>query len=268
MTNLPPPGNYPPPPGGYPPPNQPAPGGYPPPPAGGYPPPPPANYPAPQQGGYPPPPAGNYPAPPASNYPAPQQGGYPPPPAGNYPPPPAGNFAPPPPGGVGYPPGGYGMMAGSVANLPTEAYVAWPTRAAAALIDYGPIFLAQVLVYGLGMATQTETCFSYGGCVSHFNGFVNFLMFLVVLGGIGFAGWNLGYQQGLTGQSLGKSMMKIKIVAEDTGLPTGVGPSLLRLLAHGIDGFICCIGYLFPLWDAKRQTLADKIMSTVCVSTR
>ncbi|HEX7826369.1 MAG TPA: RDD family protein, partial [Mycobacterium sp.] len=25
---------------------------------------------------------------------------------------------------------------------------------------------------------------------------------------------------------------------------------------------------LFPLWDAKRQTLADKIMSTVCVPTR
>lgn len=24
-------------------------------------------------------------------------------------------------------------------------------------------------------------------------------------------------------------------------------------------------GYLFPLWDAKRQTIADKIMSTVCL---
>ena len=28
---------------------------------------------------------------------------------------------------------------------------------------------------------------------------------------------------------------------------------------------ICYIGYLFPLWDAKRQTLADKIMTTVCL---
>jgi len=34
--------------------------------------------------------------------------------------------------------------------------------------------------------------------------------------------------------------------------------------AHIIDGLICNIGYLFPLWDAKRQTIADKIMSTVC----
>jgi len=25
------------------------------------------------------------------------------------------------------------------------------------------------------------------------------------------------------------------------------------------------VGYLFPLWDAKRQTFADKIMTTVCL---
>jgi hypothetical protein len=32
-----------------------------------------------------------------------------------------------------------------------------------------------------------------------------------------------------------------------------------------VDTIICYIGWLFPLWDAKRQTIADKIMSTVCV---
>ena len=35
--------------------------------------------------------------------------------------------------------------------------------------------------------------------------------------------------------------------------------------AHGVDAIICYVGFLFPLWDAKRQTIADKIMSTVCV---
>jgi hypothetical protein len=39
----------------------------------------------------------------------------------------------------------------------------------------------------------------------------------------------------------------------------------VRQLAHIIDGAICYIGYLFPLWDAKRQTIADKIMGTICV---
>jgi uncharacterized RDD family membrane protein YckC len=33
-----------------------------------------------------------------------------------------------------------------------------------------------------------------------------------------------------------------------------------------VDGIICYIGWLFPLWDAKKQTLADKIMGTVVVT--
>ena len=41
--------------------------------------------------------------------------------------------------------------------------------------------------------------------------------------------------------------------------------SLVRQLAHAIDGIICYVGFLFPLWDAKRQTLADKILNTVCL---
>ena len=45
----------------------------------------------------------------------------------------------------------------------------------------------------------------------------------------------------------------------------GFGLSIVRQLAHIVDSLICYIGYLFPLWDAKRQTLADKIMTTVCL---
>jgi hypothetical protein len=41
--------------------------------------------------------------------------------------------------------------------------------------------------------------------------------------------------------------------------------SVVRQLAHVIDTAICYIGYLFPLWDPKRQTIADKIMSTICL---
>jgi hypothetical protein len=41
--------------------------------------------------------------------------------------------------------------------------------------------------------------------------------------------------------------------------------STLRSIAHVVDAVIFCVGYLFPLWDAKRQTLADKMMATVCL---
>ena len=41
--------------------------------------------------------------------------------------------------------------------------------------------------------------------------------------------------------------------------------AFLRDLAHFVDAVICYVGFLFPLWDSKRQTLADKIVSTVVV---
>jgi uncharacterized RDD family membrane protein YckC len=77
--------------------------------------------------------------------------------------------------------------------------------------------------------------------------------------------WNYGYRQGTTGSSIGKSVMKFKVVSEKTWQPIGFGLSVVRQLAHVVDLIICFIGFLFPLWDAKRQTLADKIMTTVCV---
>jgi uncharacterized RDD family membrane protein YckC len=80
-----------------------------------------------------------------------------------------------------------------------------------------------------------------------------------------YAIWNYGYRQGTTGSTVGKSMMKFKVIGEKTGQPIGFVMSIVRQLAHIVDSAVCYIGYLFPLWDAKRQTLADKIMTTVCV---
>ena len=54
------------------------------------------------------------------------------------------------------------------------------------------------------------------------------------------------------------------MVSENTGKPM-VRVVVLRQIAHLIDSAIFYVGYLFPLWDAKRQTLADKIMATVCL---
>ncbi len=83
-----------------------------------------------------------------------------------------------------------------------------------------------------------------------------------------FTVWNHGYLQGTTGSSLGKRALHFQVIDETTGEPVGFGRSLLRQLAHIVDAIPAFAGFLFPLWDAKRQTLADKIMSTVCVSTR
>ena len=255
MTDQPPPGSYPPPPGGYPPP-PPQGGGYPPP--QGYPPPP-------QRGGYPPQ-GGGYP---------PQGGGYPP--QGYPPPPPSGYPPPPPPQGGGYPPPpgaaahGYSELGDRGPALPKEAYTSWGTRVLAWIIDSVPIFVLVGIGQGISALTGETSCTtsSTGGYSAHCSSSPSVLGLLVSglasILALAYAVWNYGYKQGTTGSSIGKGIMKFKVVSEKTWQPIGFGMSVVRQLAHIVDGIICYIGYLFPLWDAKRQTLADKIMTTVCV---
>jgi uncharacterized RDD family membrane protein YckC len=45
----------------------------------------------------------------------------------------------------------------------------------------------------------------------------------------------------------------------------GAGLCFVRQLAHYIDSLVCYLGWLWPLWDDRKQTLADKIMGTVVV---
>lgn len=73
------------------------------------------------------------------------------------------------------------------------------------------------------------------------------------------------WMTGQTGQSPGKKVMGIKVVSEATGQPIGGGNGIIRYFAHIPDGF-CLIGYLFPLFDEKKQTFADKIQSTVVLT--
>jgi uncharacterized RDD family membrane protein YckC len=94
-----------------------------------------------------------------------------------------------------------------------------------------------------------------------FDVFMSFVLFVAF---IGYMAWNRWIQGG-QGQTIGKKMLNIKLVSEETGQPIGTMNAFLRDLCHFVDGVICDIGYLFPLWDPKRQTLADKIMKTVVI---
>ena len=76
------------------------------------------------------------------------------------------------------------------------------------------------------------------------------------------------FRQGRTGWSSGKQALGIRLVAEDSGEPMGAGMCFVRQVVHVVDALACYLGYLWPLWDAKRQTFADKIMSTVVVQQR
>ncbi len=238
MTDQPPPG------GAYPPPpSSPGSSGGHEPPSGG-----PEGPPAPSAPG-----AGSYAPPPQPVPPAPVGGSYPPPP------PPSGGYAPPPPGPA-------------IRTLPTQDYTPWLTRALAFVID----ILPYAIVHGIGtailMATQQTSCVTdvtqytvNQYCATQNSSIGLAVQWLASAVGLFYLIWNYGYRQGTTGSSLGKSVMKFKVVSEVTGQPIGFGMSVVRFLAHFVDAIICFIGFLFPLWDSKRQTLADKIMTTVCL---
>ena len=191
----------------------------------------------------------------------------PPPPPGNYPPPPPpdGGYPPPPPGG-----GFGGPLPGG--GLPKEAYTPWLTRVLAWLIDILPVAILQGIGYGLLIGTRetvcmTETseydlgefCATGASTLGQASFAITWILALV------YFIWNYGYRQGTTGSSIGKGIVKFQVVSESTGRPIGFGMSIVRQLAHVVDAAICYIGYLFPLWDAKRQTIADKLIKTVCL---
>jgi uncharacterized RDD family membrane protein YckC len=175
-----------------------------------------------------------------------QPGGFPaqPPqqlgtPGGGFGQPPQPPQPPQPTGGFGGPPPYASQRPGAIPEP-----VGWGTRVVSWLIDGLPI----VVVLGI--------CSAIGNTAVTAIGYVLSLGYLI---------WNSGYQQGTTGQSIGRGVAKTKLISEETGQPIGFGNAFLRQIVHIVDGLPCNIGYLSPLWDEKNQTWADKIMKTLVV---
>jgi uncharacterized RDD family membrane protein YckC len=82
---------------------------------------------------------------------------------------------------------------------------------------------------------------------------------------LAFGIWNVVVRQGRTGYTLGKEAVGIRLVGATSGRPVGAGISFVRQLAHIVDGLVCYLGWLWPLWDRRNQTLADKMVGTIVV---
>jgi uncharacterized RDD family membrane protein YckC len=69
---------------------------------------------------------------------------------------------------------------------------------------------------------------------------------------------------GATGQGWGDKAMGNKVVDAVTGQPIGTGRAFGRtLFRHFISGSLCALGYLWALWDGKKQTWHDKVVHSV-----
>ena len=121
-------------------------------------------------------------------------------------------------------------------------YASWIQRVGAYLIDVAPIIILEIIFSRILV-----------------------VYVLVLIASLGWTIYNRWYQAGTTGQSLGKKLLNLRLVSEETGQPIGMLMAFVRDICHIIDSVICFIGYLFPLWDSKRQTIADKIVKTVVI---
>jgi uncharacterized RDD family membrane protein YckC len=73
----------------------------------------------------------------------------------------------------------------------------------------------------------------------------------------------LGWMNGASGRTPGKRVVGIRVVRDADGRVLGGGLGVVRALCHLLDTVACFLGWLWPLWDAKHQTFADKILATV-----
>ncbi|GGR42987.1 putative RDD family membrane protein YckC [Nocardioides luteus] len=186
--------------------------------------------------------------------------------------------APPPPAqGYGAAPGGYGTVPAGY-GAPTPPYASWGSRVGAAIIDglCGAVAMIPFWVgYGLFIGGAAAGSSEYdpvtgvytpgepNGALLAIGGILAFLGFLL---GLAFLFWNYGLKQGKTGYSIGKGVLGIKVVKEADGQVLGTWFSIGRFFVHYLDQLPCYLGYLWPLWDDKRQTFADKILSTIVVN--
>jgi uncharacterized RDD family membrane protein YckC len=128
--------------------------------------------------------------------------------------------------------------------VPAVPYTDWIHRAGGYLIDVAPVIILEII----------------GGATGHFS-----IYFLFLLIAFAYSIYNRWYLGGTTGQSFGKKALGLMLVSEDTGQPIGIAMAFVRDICHILDSLACFIGWLFPLWDPKRQTFADKIIRTIVI---
>ena len=83
---------------------------------------------------------------------------------------------------------------------------------------------------------------------------------LVVLYFAGFWSWK--------GATLGKMLLKLRVVNTETLLPPSVGASILRYIGQIISSIPFCLGFFWAIWDKKKQGWHDKLAGTAVIYSR
>jgi uncharacterized RDD family membrane protein YckC len=150
-------------------------------------------------------------------------------------------YAPPTPGSAPPEPAPYAAQPPSWETQPAGDYASWGRRVGGRLIDAICVIVPAAII----------------GAAAGSGGLYQLVAFIGTL--------VIGYLNGATGQSPGKRAVGVRLIRESDGGHLGGGMGILREIVHIVDSLALLLGWLWPLWDKKRQTFADKILSTVVV---
>ncbi len=67
------------------------------------------------------------------------------------------------------------------------------------------------------------------------------------------------------GATLGQRALKIRVVDAQTGGPIDGGRAFVRWLGYVVSGLSLGLGFLWCVWDRRKQTWADKMARTIVV---
>jgi uncharacterized RDD family membrane protein YckC len=137
----------------------------------------------------------------------------------------------------------------------------WPQRALGYLVDLS-LFIPGVVLMFIG-APKTVTVRTASGATAFSTTGPSAVYFLGMLLNLGVFIWNRCIENG-KGQTVGRKVVGTRLV-DANGQTLGAGKAFLRDVCHIVDSIICYIGWLFPIWDVRRQTIADKMMNTTVV---
>jgi uncharacterized RDD family membrane protein YckC len=165
-----------------------------------------------------------------------------------------------PPASPGYSPG-----PGYFVALPRSDYARWGQRVRARLIDQGPTYVGLIIFFFGYLISVIELSRSNRSTPDFETAAVAMIIGCsVILASLAWVAYNRWMIAGKTGQSLGKRTTKIRLIGEATNTPIGAKNAFIRDLVHILDA-LTLVGYLWPFWDDKKQTFADKIMRTIVV---
>jgi uncharacterized RDD family membrane protein YckC len=162
---------------------------------------------------------------------------------------------------VGYPP-----QPGDPVSAQRDAYASWRTRVHARLIDQFPMYVG-FIICSVGYVVLIMQVALSSGPIPQLEAAVVVMIigFSLVLASLGWTAYNRWIIGGRTGQSVGKRSTKIRLIGEETHAPIGARNAFIRDLVHILDA-LTVVGYLWPKWDDRKQTLADQIMKTIVIN--